>query len=66
MNNYVNGVTNLQYSSLVYAITNLQGYKKGESSMQKYYFPIKSLSEAVNNSANEYIEEFSEDTGLTL
>ena len=64
--NKANGVTELQYNALVYAITNLQGYKKGESSMQKYYFPIRSLSEAINNSDNLYLEEHIEESGLSL
>ena len=38
--NKANGVNKLQNEALVYAITHLEGYKRGESSMQKYYFPI--------------------------
>lgn len=66
MKDKVNGVTELQYSALVYAITNLQGYKNGESTMQKYYFPIRSLSEAINSSDNLYLEEHIGESGLSL
>ena len=65
MNN-LNGVTHVQNMALVYAITNLREYKNGVSTMQKYYFPIKNLSEAINNVDNIYQNEVEEESGLTL
>ena len=65
MNNLINGVTMVQNMALVYAITHLEGYRNGESSMQKYYFPIRNLSEAIIESDN-YIDEFENESGLTL
>ena len=59
--NKANGVTELQYSSLVYAITHLGGYKVGKSSMVKYYFPIRSLSEAVNKLDEQYLNEMEQE-----
>ena len=64
--NKANGVTELQYNSLVYAITHLGEYRDGVSTMQKYYFPIRSLSEAINNSDNLYLEEQVDESGLTF
>ena len=65
MNNSINGVTMVQNMALVYAITHLEGYRNGESSMQKYYFPIRNLSEAIIESDN-YIDGFENESGLTL
>ncbi|MFQ6724359.1 MAG: hypothetical protein ACLRFE_03400 [Clostridia bacterium] len=62
--NKVNGVTELQNTALVYAITHLEGYKRGKSSMQQYYFPIKSLSEAINN--EDLYNEIEEEDTLTF
>lgn len=63
MKETVNGVNELQHNALVYAITHLGEYRDGVSTMQKYYFPIRSLSEAVKNSDDLYFEE---ESGLTL
>jgi len=63
--NKANGVSHIEYNALVYAITHLEGYKVGRSSMQEYYFPIKNLSQAINATDN-YVEEFVEEEGLTL
>lgn len=65
MENLSNGVTHVQNMALVYAITHLSEYRDGVSTMHKYYFPIRSLSEAINNSDN-YIDEQVEEDGLTL
>lgn len=63
--NKVNGINELRYISLVTIIGNLQCYKKGESSFQKYYFPIQSLSESVN-AIDDYVAEFIEEEGVTF
>ena len=47
MNNLSNGVMGVRYKALVCAITNLDGYRHGRSTLQEYYFPIRSLSEAI-------------------
>ena len=65
MNNNSNGVTHIENMALVYAITHLGEYRDGVSTMQKYYFPIRSLSQAINNSGN-YVKEYTEDNGLIL
>ena len=62
--NKANGVTELQYNALVCAITHLEGYKKGKSSMREYYFPIKSLSEAINNVDEQYLNEIEQEDTL--
>jgi hypothetical protein len=66
MKDKVNGVTELQNNALVYAITHLGEYRDGVSTLQKYYFPIRSLSEAVHNSDNLYLEEHIEESGMTF
>ena len=66
MKNLENGVTEIRYSSLVYAITNLQGYKKGKSSMQEYYFPIRSLSEAINSTELDNYIEYGEEKNTLI
>ncbi len=63
--NKANGVTEVQYNALVYAITHLDGYRRGKSSLQQYYFPIRSLSEAINNTNNLYNEEFEQEDIFT-
>ena len=65
MNN-VNGISRLENIALVYAITHLDEYKRGVSTMQKYYFPIKNLREAINNVDSMYADELEEETGLML
>lgn len=47
--NKANGVTELQYNRLIYAIGNVTQYRNGVFTMQKYYFPIRSLSNAIDN-----------------
>ena len=64
MNN-VNGVSKLENMALVYAITHLDEYKRGVSTMQKYYFPIRDLSMAINATDN-IVDEFVEESGLSL
>ncbi|MBQ3502318.1 MAG: hypothetical protein IJA72_01470 [Clostridia bacterium] len=49
MKNLGNGVTNLESVALLYAISNLGEYRQGVSTMQKYYFPVRKLTMAVNN-----------------
>lgn len=49
MKNLGNRVTNLESMALLYAITNLDEYRRGVSTMQKYYFPVRKLSMAVNS-----------------
>lgn len=66
MKNLDNGVMTARYNVLVSVIGNLDGYRHGVSTLQKYYFPIKSLSEAVHNSDNLYLEEHIEESGITF
>ncbi len=63
MRNLGNGVTNLESVALLYAITNLGEYRQGVSTMQKYYFPVRKLSMAVNN-VDTLAEEHVEESGL--
>lgn len=65
MKNLGNGVTNLESMALLYAISNLGEYRQGVSTMQKYYFPVRRLSQAVNN-VETLLEEYIEQDGLTL
>ncbi len=65
MKNFGNGVTHIENMALVYAITNLDEYRRGGSSLQKYYFPIRSLSEAINSTElDNYIEYGEEENTL--
>ena len=64
MRNLGNGVTNLESVALLYAITNLDEYRRGVSTMQKYYFPVRKLSIAVNN-VDTLTEEHVEESELT-
>lgn len=64
MNN-VNSVSRLENMALVYAITHLDEYKRGVSTMQKYYFPIRDLSEAIN-ATDDMVDEFVEESGLSF
>lgn len=65
MNN-VNSVSRLENMALVYAITNLGEYKRGVSTMQKYYFPIRDLNQAINNADNIIEDNFEEESDLSL
>jgi len=49
MKNLGNGVTRLENMALVYAITNLDGYKHNRSTLREYYFPIRRLGMAIDN-----------------
>ena len=64
MKNLGNGVTNLESVALWYATTNLKAYRRGVSTMQKYFFPVRKLSMAVNN-VDTLTEEHVEESGLT-
>ena len=65
MKNLGNRVTHIENMALVYAITNLDGYRHGRSTLQEYYFPIRSLSEAINAS-DDLVDVYEEDAGLTF
>ncbi len=60
-----NGLNQLSNVALVYAITNLDCYKSGKSSMQQYYFPIRRLTSAVNSLGNSYSDIAEQETELT-
>ena len=62
MKNLGNGVTCVENMALVYAITNLKGYKHGRSPMREYYFPIRKLGLAIDN-IDTFEQEFED--GLT-
>ena len=64
MKNLGNGVMVARYNVLVGVIGNLDGYRYGRSTLQEYYFPIRSLSEAVYSAElNNCIEQ---EDALTL
>ena len=64
MKNLGNGVTRLENMALIYAITNLDQYKYGRSPMREYYFPIRSLSKAIDN-VETFEVEYEQEDGLT-
>ena len=64
MRNLGNGVTRLENMALIYAITNLEGYKHNRSPMREYYFPIRKLGMAIDN-VDAFEQEYEQDDELT-
>lgn len=63
MKNLGNGVTRLENMALIYAITNLDGYKHNKSTLREYYFPIRSLSQAIDN-VDAFERDYGQEDGL--
>lgn len=63
MKNLGNGLTRLENMALIYAITNLDEYKSGRSTMREYYFPIRSLCQAIDN-IEQFENEYKQEGGL--